>query len=511
MIVKYTNSNAVEIILSDAAGNVEGTLAWTPTSSEEIMAFLGIVILMGIVKLPSTQLYWSRDERLHQRGVTKIFPRDRFNLLLKYFYCNDPEQLQHKDDPEYKLYRVKPILEQLSQNFLDLYDPHRAQSIDETMVKFKGRLKFLQYMPLKPVKRGIKIWCRCDSSNGYLCQMDVYVGKDETQPPARGRRRRRHVENQQQPPADRQEEGLVTRVVRLLTRKLVGKNYFVVMDNFFSSVELFKTLLEEKIFCCGTLRENRKHFPRSLKGQVLKNQGDSKFAGDGNLVCTIWKDKARKKHVTVLSSQCNPVGDLENDVVKRRVKSTEGEGFEEKYIYRPPPIAFYNKYMGGVDLHDQNRRYYNLTLKAVKWWRYLFWFLLDVSIINSFILYKETVDKPASHLQFRLQLSEELIGRFCARKKAGRPCSSQPVGPSNVLEHAYDRVVEGRAGCCENCRKRRREAPKGSALKKKRVSETRFGCRGCRVVLCKGQCFEEWHKNLERNTQENIVETPKND
>ena len=36
-----------------AAGNVEGTLAWTPTSSEEIMAFLGIVILMGIVKLPS--------------------------------------------------------------------------------------------------------------------------------------------------------------------------------------------------------------------------------------------------------------------------------------------------------------------------------------------------------------------------------------------------------------------------------------------------------------------------
>ena len=78
--------------------------------------------------------------------------------------------------------------------------------------------------------------------------------------------------------------------------------------------------------------------------------------------------------MTVLSSQCNPVGDLENDVVKRRVKSTEGEGFEEKYIYWPPPIAFYNKYMGGVDLHDQNRRYYNLTLKAVKWWRYLFCF-----------------------------------------------------------------------------------------------------------------------------------------
>ena len=111
------------MILSDAAGNVEGTLAWTPTSSEEIMAFLGIVILMGIMKLPSTQLYWSRDERLHQRGVTRIFPQDHFNLLLKYFFCNDPEQLPHKDDPEYKLYRVKPILEQLSRTFLICMTP----------------------------------------------------------------------------------------------------------------------------------------------------------------------------------------------------------------------------------------------------------------------------------------------------------------------------------------------------------------------------------------------------
>ena len=111
--------------------------------------------------------------------------------------------------------------------------PIEHSQFDEAMVKFKGRLKFLQYMPLKPVKRGIKIWCRCDSSNGYLCQMNVYVGKDKTQPPARGRRRRRHVENQQQPPADRQEEGLVTRVVRLLTRKLVGKNLFCCHGQFF--------------------------------------------------------------------------------------------------------------------------------------------------------------------------------------------------------------------------------------------------------------------------------------
>ena len=117
------------MILSDAAGNVEGTLAWTPTSSEEIMAFLGIVILMGIVKLPLTQLYWLRDKRLYQRGVTKIFSRDRFNLLLKYFYCNDPEQLPHKDDPEHILYRVKPFLNSFFRTFLICMTPIKRSQL----------------------------------------------------------------------------------------------------------------------------------------------------------------------------------------------------------------------------------------------------------------------------------------------------------------------------------------------------------------------------------------------
>ena len=161
MITGYTNHNAIELI--NQANTNRAILNWEEVTTEELMAFLGIVILMGIVKLPASQLYWSQDDRLHQRGVTRIFPRDRFDYILKYFYCNDPQNIPHKDDSEYKLYRVKPVLEELSKKFLELYDPHRAQSIDEAMVKFKGCLKFLQYMPMKPIKRGIKIWCRCDS------------------------------------------------------------------------------------------------------------------------------------------------------------------------------------------------------------------------------------------------------------------------------------------------------------------------------------------------------------
>ena len=81
---------------------------------------------------------------------------------------------------------------------------------------------------MKPCKRGIKIWSRCDSTNGYLGQFEVYV----------------------------------------------GENYFVSMDNLFASVYLFQELLSVNIYCCGTVRANRKGFPAMLKGVNFKEQGD---------------------------------------------------------------------------------------------------------------------------------------------------------------------------------------------------------------------------------------------
>ena len=42
--------------------------------------------------------------------------------------------------------------------FLEQYIPGKKVSIDEAMVKYKGRVFFRQYMPKKPIKWGIKVW-----------------------------------------------------------------------------------------------------------------------------------------------------------------------------------------------------------------------------------------------------------------------------------------------------------------------------------------------------------------
>ena len=78
--------------------------------------------------------------------------------------------------------------------------------------------------------------------------------------------------------------------------------------------------------------------------------------------------------------------------------------------------------MGGVDLNDQLRSYYPSGRSGKKWWRFIFWYLLDVSICNAFIVEGESSHRASSRsrrslLSFKLELAKQLIGGFCGRKK----------------------------------------------------------------------------------------------
>ena len=45
------------------------------------------------------------------------------------------------------------------------------------MIPLKGRSFLKQYIPLKPVNRGIKVWGMSDASIGYITGFEVYTGK----------------------------------------------------------------------------------------------------------------------------------------------------------------------------------------------------------------------------------------------------------------------------------------------------------------------------------------------
>lgn len=75
----------------------------------------------------------------------------------------------------------------------------------------------------------------------------------------------------------------------------------------------------------------------------------------------------------------------------------------------PSSIADYNKYMGGVDKFDQYMAAYSISQKSRRWWVKIFYYLLDTSIVNSYLLYKKSCNshktKYISHLDFRSKLA----------------------------------------------------------------------------------------------------------
>ena len=72
-------------------------------------------------------------------------------------------------------------------------------------------------------------------------------------------------------------------------------------------------------------------------------------------------------------------------------------------------MQLYNKFMGGVDHNDQLRGYYNVRMKCRKFYKYIFWFLFDVAVTNSYILFRHYNADPNTHVpdlkSFRVELA----------------------------------------------------------------------------------------------------------
>ena len=124
---------------------------WYPTTPEEIRAFIGINIIMGIDQKPAISHYWSTDPYLGNPGIQSVMPRERFEALYRYLHLSNSDEMPGRDDPAYDpLYKIRPLINLCQQNFRDRYVPGQNMCVDEGMIKYKGRLYFRQYMPKKP-------------------------------------------------------------------------------------------------------------------------------------------------------------------------------------------------------------------------------------------------------------------------------------------------------------------------------------------------------------------------
>ena len=145
-------------------------------TKEERKAFLGINFVMETNKLPSITEYWRVDNLIGNDGIQNTMIRNRFCEILQNLHFAD----NRKDDKTDKAFKMRSVIDHLNSKFCEVLSNDSEQSIDEHMVKFKGRSGMKQYIKSKPIKWGFKFWFRCSSKSGYLYQMDIYLGRKQT-------------------------------------------------------------------------------------------------------------------------------------------------------------------------------------------------------------------------------------------------------------------------------------------------------------------------------------------
>ena len=339
-----------------------------PTSPSEVMQLFGCFFIMSYCRLPSIAHYWSKHPSMGNLFIKKAFSRDRFQLLMSKLYFNEPE----KPASASKTYYTDELLSCLKYTFQKYRKDSPFQSIDESMTKFKGRCSFKQYLPMKPVKRGVKMWMRCDAKSGYVYDVNIYTGKEETC--ANGT--------------------LGERIVTKLALTINDKDVTLAFDRFFTSVNLLDTIAFPAVGTCIKSRKNVPVFKQKLK------RGESEFFANTNGTLAVkWMDT---KDV-ILFSNCHTHGVQE--VMKKQKDGTRVA------VPCPEAIRFYRSCMGGVDRADQMAGVYELDRKSLKWWKKVLYRMLNFAAVNSWVIFKQ-LQRDGSRtpfLSFLVELAETLV------------------------------------------------------------------------------------------------------
>ena len=422
---------------------------WDPVTVTVVKAFVGLTLAMGILRLPHRHDYWRKVKWLFATQFSQVMSRDRFDLIWRYFHLQDNTVQPAETDA---LWKLRWYIDHLVNNFKDTYIPDEHVTIDESMVKFKGRLAFRQYLPSKPTKWGVKVWSLCESNTGYTWNLQVYTGRV----------------------AGQQEHGLPYRVVTQLTEDLQGSYMKIMMDNFYTGVELLEALRARGLLACGTVRANRRGLPVDLLPRnVNLHRGEFRVAQKDDLMCSVWMDT---RAVLILSNYHHPAA--RGSVERRNQQGVRGP------VPVPKALEDYQLYMKGVDLCDQMIGYHLINHRSKKWWRRLYFYLQMVAVHNSYIVAKESnpVESAAQWPVFQdfvEDLSLELIGDV-------RSARAAPLVPAPQRATALHEVVKmyEHYKTCRECALR--------AGPSQRRGVTKYGCRQCQEPVHQtGDCVAD--------------------
>lgn len=430
-----------------------------PTSVMEMKVFVALQYAMGLCQKHCLEDYWGAYWLTHT-PFTKVMSRDRFEMISSFihFANNEEERPARGQDGYDPLWKMRPLMDICEPLLLSNYGPRCELAIDESIIKFKGRLSFKQFLPSKPTKWGIKQFCLAESKTGYALKFMTYTGKNSVEV----------------------EEGFgVTESVCLkLLSGFTNKGHHIYTDNFYTSPNLFSKLATEGTGACGTVKAGRKNMPPDIHPRFLAlDRGDDpKFMRKGNLVACAWQDTKRVHFLSTIHT---------NNTIDKRIRSRGGEG-GYRTVEKPVIGELYNQHMGAVDICDQKLGTYTFPHKSGKWYMTIYHRIREVAMVNAYILYcADKGDQAMSCRKFRESVIDALLEGY----------SNPSTHTSRIIQDIPTRITERhfigfyndakKSYQCVVCSDRVR-----NGWKRK---ETRYYCKQCDKSMCPAPCHEIYH------------------
>jgi hypothetical protein len=203
-----------------------------------VLAWLGIVIYSGALFSGDNNrginaIYSDAAYGISVPFIQNTMTRNAFKFMLRYIHFSDGSKQKQQGEPGYNpLFKVAYIVKKIAVAMRATWLPGERITVDESMVRYNGRaIAFVQYMPRKPIKHGIKVFAVCCAYSGVMLGFEVYCGADENT-----------------------DSSALAIIDRLLTKNNLdtARGRIVYSDNWYTTVPLARYLYEKYgMFFCG--------------------------------------------------------------------------------------------------------------------------------------------------------------------------------------------------------------------------------------------------------------------
>lgn len=451
LVTNETNIYAQQCFEDPTRKTLKTDDKWFDVTVDEMKAFILLSLIMSVVEKPTLQSYWTKRKILETKIFSEVMSLKRYQIIMRFLHFSNNEEANPSD----KLGKIRPIIEYIENKFLKNYTPDRDISVDESLMKFRGRLSYIQFIRTKRARFGIKVFKLCESKTGYCSSFEIYTGK-KTMP-----------------------QGVLAseEIVMKLAAPFLDKGYTIYLDNWYSSPSLYSRLLSRYTYAVGTVKMNRKHMPKV--DDVELKRGEAIQKNSQGILFIRWVDKKNVNTLSTLHSE------LDFQPTGKRVRPTKNDPSYE--VCKPKLIIDYNNGMQGVDRQDQVLAYNPIMRRYSKGYHKIFFYLFDMVLFNAYVIFSQLKNPKRYHFSdFKVAVAEQMLGTVTLpeKKGTGRPSLSNPMRLQGRHFPETIPATDKKAFPSKKCK-----VCSDHGLRK----EVRVQCKQCKVPLHMDGCFEVFH------------------